>query len=62
MYKSQPYIQIPFKYFNQLLGLHMNPENRWVEKAGWLLGVNCRKTMQKFSQFQSIGTKLAIIQ
>ncbi len=33
MYKSQPYIQISFEDFNQPLGLHMNPENRWVKKA-----------------------------
>ncbi|GMA53512.1 hypothetical protein GCM10025857_48690 [Alicyclobacillus contaminans] len=33
MYKSQPYVQISFEDFNQPLGLHMNPENRWVKKA-----------------------------
>ncbi|GMA47871.1 hypothetical protein GCM10025854_23730 [Tetragenococcus muriaticus] len=33
MYKSQPYIQISFEDFNQPLGLHMNPDNRWIKKA-----------------------------
>jgi len=33
MYKKQPYTQISFEDFNQPLGLHMNPENRWVKKA-----------------------------
>ncbi len=33
MYKFTREKQISFKDFNQPLGLQMNPDNRWVEKA-----------------------------
>lgn len=36
MYKKRPHTQLTFDGFNQPLGLTMNPENRWVQKASLL--------------------------
>lgn len=33
MYKKQEFTQISFEDFNQPIGLHMDPENRWIKKA-----------------------------
>lgn len=33
MYKKNRNKQLAFENFNQLLGLHLNPENRWIKKA-----------------------------
>ena len=34
MYKFEQYRQLGLADFNQPVGLEMNPENRWVKKAG----------------------------
>ena len=33
MYKSDNKLQSSFLDFNQPMGLHMNPENRWIKMA-----------------------------
>ena len=33
MYKSDDKLQSSFLDFNQPMGLHMNPENRWIRMA-----------------------------
>lgn len=33
MYKTVEHSQYSFFDFNQSLGLHMNPENRWIKMA-----------------------------
>ena len=36
MYRKDQYQQFGITDFNQLIGLKMNPENRWVKKASMI--------------------------
>lgn len=50
MYKSQPTTQLTFEDFNQPLGLTMNPNNRWIDKANHIPWGQLEKDYAKFFQ------------
>lgn len=50
MYKFDKNHQFGLDDFNQPMGLHMNPENRWVKKRKPFLGKLLKKNMLLSSQ------------
>ena len=49
MYRPLDKLQHSFFDFNQPLGMHMNPKNRWIRLADRIPGMFSKKNMQSFS-------------
>ena len=50
MYKSDKKLQSSFLDFNQTMGLHMNPENRWIRMADMIPWEAFEKNIRIFSK------------
>lgn len=50
MYKSDNKLQVSFLDFNQPMGLHMNPENRWIKMADMIPWDVFEKNINIFSK------------
>ena len=50
MYRSDDRLQSSFLDFNQPMGLHMNPENRWIKMADMIPWDAFEKNIRIFSK------------